>query len=159
MTAADYAIIELRPEEFDKCANIWNLERQAALAEKFYGELVSGNRQTFIYMENSEFVGEISLVFDTGDPDYSIPGQRVYLSHMLIRKDCRLQGIGTVLLEFLLDYADMLGFPEIALGVDSDNAVARYLYAKYGFTEVLYEDTDHDGPYLKLLRRRKPMLP
>lgn len=158
MTARDYAIIELRPDEFGKCANIWDPAREPKLAAQFYDELLSGNRQTFIYMEDSEFIGEISLVFDTGDPDYSIPGQRVYLSRMLVKKDRRNQGIGAILLKFLLDYADMLGIPEIALGVDTDNAPARHLYHKFGFTTVIFEGADRQGAYMKLLRYKPPVL-
>ena len=153
MQNRDCAIIELRPADFGRCAAIWDIKRQAHLAAKFLAELESGNRQTFIYMENEAFIGEVSLVYDVDDQQYAIPGQRLYLSHMIVQKARRGEGIGTQLLLFLLEYAAMLGYREIALGVDADNTAARDFYAKHGFTEVLFEGRDAQGPYLKLLRR------
>lgn len=41
---------------------------------------------TFIYLENNEFVGEGSLVFRNNDPDYTIPGKRMYLSRMILKR-------------------------------------------------------------------------
>lgn len=153
MNTVDSAIIELRFEDFERCGEIWDLERQAKLAAKFLAELESGNRQTFVYTENGAFIGEVSLVFESGDPQYTIPGQRVYLSHMVVQKERRRQGLGAQLMGFLLEYAEMLGYREIALGVDADNVAARKFYAKFGFTEVLYEGLDEAGIYFKLLRR------
>lgn len=67
----NFDIIQLPPAEFKKCGNIWNMKRQEKLATQFYGELISGNRVTYVYKEEDEFIGEISLVFDTIDSDYT----------------------------------------------------------------------------------------
>lgn len=44
----NFDIIELSPAEFEKCGNIWNMKQQEALAKQFYGELISGNRVTYV---------------------------------------------------------------------------------------------------------------
>lgn len=45
----DYDICVLEPANFHKCSSIWNMERQSALAKRFYNELVTGNRITYVY--------------------------------------------------------------------------------------------------------------
>jgi ribosomal protein S18 acetylase RimI-like enzyme len=122
-------------------------------AEKWRGEIAEGNRLVFIYKINGEFIGEGALVFDTGDPDYTIPGQRVYVSRMIVKKEYRGRGIGSEILEFLINKATEMGFSEMTIGVDKDNENALHLYRKYGFTEVLFDGADEDGEYYKLMKR------
>ncbi|WP_432355721.1 GNAT family N-acetyltransferase [Sporosarcina sp. A2] len=147
-----YEIKRLNPEEFNKCSNIWDMEKQSKMANNFYSELVSGNRITFIYLENNDFIGEGSLVFENTDPDYTIPDKRIYLSRMIVKKEYRNRGIGSIILDYLIDHAEQLGYGEIALGVDTDNVNARHLYEKKGFTDVLFIGKDNYGEYVKLLR-------
>ena len=139
-------------EDYHKCSNIWNMKAQP-LAEKWREEIVSGKRQVFIYKINGDFIGEGALVFDTGDPDYTIPDRRVYVSRMIVKKEYRNRGIGSEILEFLIKKAKESGFSEMTIGVDKDNVNALHLYRKYGFTEVLFEGADEDGAYYKLMKR------
>ncbi|WP_243356238.1 GNAT family N-acetyltransferase [Bacillus litorisediminis] len=150
-----YQIKKLHPKDYYKCSNIWDMEKRPKMAKMFYDELVSGNRVTFIYLENNEFIGEGSLVFRTKDPDYTIPDKRIYLSRMIVKKEYRNRGIGGIILYYLIDYAEKLGYEEIALGVDTDNLNARHLYEKKGFTNVLFIGEDEYGEYVKLLKKLK----
>jgi len=147
-----YKIKKLNPEEFNKCSNIWDMDKNKNMAKMFYEELVSGNRITFIYSENNEFIGEGSLVFKNNDPDYTIPNKRIYLSRMIVKEEYRNRGIGGIILDYLIDYAEQLGYEEITLGVDTDNLNARHLYEKKGFTNVLFMGEDEYGEYVKLLK-------
>ena len=147
-----YKIKKLNPEEFNKCSNIWDMDKHKNMAKMFYEELVSGNRITFIYSENNEFIGEGSLVFKNNDPDYTIPNKRIYLSRMIVKEEYRNRGIGGIILDYLIDYAEQLGYEEITLGVDTDNFNARHLYEKKGFTNVLFIGEDEYGEYVKLLK-------
>ena len=70
-----------------KCNNIWDMNKKKELAEKFYQELKNGNRITFIYVENNDYIGEVSLVYDMKDNDYTIKNQRIYLSRFLVKKE------------------------------------------------------------------------
>lgn len=149
---ANTVIEPLSVEDYHKCSNIWNMKAQP-LAEKWREEIVSGKRQVFIYKINGDFIGEGALVFDTGDPDYTIPDRRVYVSRMIVKKEYRNRGIGSEILEFLIKKAKESGFSEMTIGVDKDNVNALHLYRKYGFTEVLFEGADEDGEYYKLMKR------
>lgn len=147
----DVTIEPLLFEDYHKCSNIWNMKAQP-LSEKWRDEISSGNRMVFIYKINGEFIGEGALVFDTGDPDYTIPHKRVYVSRMIVKKEYRGRGIGSDILDFLIAKAKEMGFSEMAIGVDKDNIAALNLYKKFGFTNVLFDGADEDGEYFKLMK-------
>lgn len=149
----DFEIIELSPAEFEKCGNIWNMKRQEKLAKQFYGELISGNRITYVYNEDDEFIGEISLVFDTNDLDYTMDGRRIYVSHLIVKPEKRRNGIGKRLVEYATDKAKEMGCSEMSIGVDLDNYSALKLYADSGFDKILFIGEDHQGKYVKLLKK------
>lgn len=146
-------IIILDIANYYKCNNIWDMSKKKELASKFYNELKSGNRITFIYTKQDEYLGEVSLVFDRDDPDYTIDEKRIYLSRFLVKKEYRHKGIGKQLLKYIFDYAKKLGYQEMSVGVDLDNYIALLVYYKYGFTEIIKVDEDEDTKYLKLLKK------
>lgn len=152
ITEKQITIEQLNPDDYGKCADIWNMKSQP-LADKWLDEIKSGNRQVFIYKINGEFIGEGALVFDTGDPDYTIPNQRVYVSRMIVKNEYRNRGIGSEILEFLIAKSKTMGFSEMTIGVDKDNVNALHLYEKYGFTQVLFDGADEDGEYFKLMKK------
>ena len=142
----------LDPADYHKCSNIWNMKSQP-LADKWLEEIKSGKRLVFVYKINGEFIGEGALVFDTGDSDYTIANQRVYVSRMIVKKEYRNKGIGSEILEFLIKKAKETGYSEMTIGVDKDNKNALHLYKKYGFMEVLFDGADENGEYFKLMKR------
>jgi len=148
----DYRIEKLKPENYHRCYNIWDMDRHADKAKKWYNEFISGNRIIFVYIENDEYLGEGSLVLRNDDPDYTIENKRVYLSRMVVKPEYRNRGIGGKLLDYLIDYAKELDYKEMSLGVNIDNIGARWLYEKKGFTNTIFVGEDEYGKYVKLLR-------
>lgn len=148
----DVSIESLKLNDYSKCSNIWNMQSQP-MTNVWHDEIASGNRLVFVYKINGEFIGEGALVFDTDDPDYTIPEKRVYVSRMIVKKEYRGRGIGSEILEFLIRKAKEMGYSEMTVGVDKGNVNALYLYKKFGFTEVLYDGADEHGEYFKLLKR------
>ena len=108
---------------------------------------------TWVYEEGGQFLGEISLVLNKDDPDYTIPGTRIYISRLIVRKENRRQGIGKALVEYAVSRAAEMGYAEMSIGVDMDNYPALRLYAGLGFREILFLGEDADGKYFKLLKR------
>lgn len=149
----EHQIIKLSTENYEKCCNIWNMEKQRALAEQFYDELLSGNRTTYVYTLHGEYIAEISLVLDMNDRDYTIPGKRAYVSRLIVKPDYRRRGIGKALVGFIADRAAELGLSELSIGVDTDNYPALRLYAQCGFDRIIYVGEDTQGRYIKLLRK------
>ena len=125
-------IEQLQIKDNEKCNNIWNMKKQSELADKFYQELLSGNRITYVYKDVDEFIGEISLVKDMNDIDYTIQNQRVYVSHLVVKPEYRCQGIGKMLVEYVTDKAKELGYSEMSIGVDLNNYPALKLYIDCG---------------------------
>ena len=145
-------IIKLDIKDFNKCSNIWNMERHFALAEQFHRELSSNNRLTYIYKIDENFIAEISLVFDMKDADYTIDYQRIYISRLIVKREYRRQGIGKRLLSFAIEKAKEMGYKEASIGVDLDNYPALKLYIESGFDKVICIDKDDQGAYIKLLK-------
>ena len=149
----DHEIIELSPDDFEKCRNIWNIRRHEDLAKQFREELLSGKRITFVCVQNEKYVGEISLVFEKGDPDLTIKDRRVYLSRLIIKCSEREKGIGKALVSAAVEKAKSLGFSEMSVGVDPDNFHLLSFYVKFGFDRITLIEENKRGKYLKLLKR------
>ena len=145
-------IISLQPKEFDRCADIWNMERHPELAERFYKELCSGNRVIYVYQKDGDLLGEIALVYDMHDPDYTIENQRAYVSHLVVKKEYRRQGIGNSLVAHVVEQAKRMGLRELSIGVDLNNFAALKLYIGMGFDKVIFIGEDAQGCYVKLLK-------
>jgi ribosomal protein S18 acetylase RimI-like enzyme len=146
-------IIELDIKNFEKCNNIWNMKRNKELKERFYNELLNKTRMTFVYTKDEEYIGKISVVFNKNDEDYSIPGMRLYISRIIVKKDCRGKGYGKKLMNFIIEYAKREGYEELSLGVNLDNYIALKLYVELGFNKIQYIGEDSDGKYVKLIKR------
>lgn len=146
-------IIALDIKNFEKCNNIWNMEKNKELKDRFYKELLAKNRMTFVYSKDEEYIGEVSIVFNKNDEDYSIPDVRLYISRIIVKKDCRGKGYGKKLMNFIKEYAKREGYKELSLGVNLDNYIALKLYVELGFNKIQYIGEDSDGKYVKLIKR------
>ena len=146
-----YEIFRLQPRDFRRCGNIWDMRKHRKRWRKWRREVRSGKRATYIYAEGSEYLGEGSLVFDNGDREYTIPGQRVCLSRLVVKKEAQGRGIGGTLLAYLCEEARRMGYSEMSLGVNVVNARARHLYEKHGFEEF-WRGEDEYGEFIKMLK-------
>lgn len=148
-----HQIISLLPQDFHKiCPDIWDTVKHAEFAGQFERELYSGNRIAYIYQSDGENIAEISMVFDEDDPDYTIAEQRAYISHLVVRREYRRQGIGRELVRFIVEKAVEMGYKELSIGVDLNNYPAIKLYVDCGFDKVIFIGKDEQGEYLKLLK-------
>jgi len=128
------------------------MDSHKELANRFFSELQSGNRLTYVYKKDGMFVGEISLVFDTDDSDYTIKDKRLYVSRLVVKKQLRRMGIGRKLVEFASNLAKDMGYKELSIGVDLDNYPALRLYSDTGFNKIIFVGEDDRGKYVKLLK-------
>ena len=148
-------IIELDIKDFEKCNNIWNIDKNKEHKDKIYNELLNKNRKTFVYVKNDEYIAEASLVFNKEDEDYTIPGKRIYLSRIIVKKNYRGKGYGKKLMNNIIEYAKKENYEEMSLGVNLDNYIAFKLYVDLGFTKIQYIGEDSDGKYVKLIKKLK----
>ena len=144
-------IEKLDLKDYNKCNNIWNMST-CEFTEKFRKEIEDGNRMVYIYKIDEEFIGEIACVFEMNDSDYTVPNHRIYFSRLLVKRENRNQGIGGILIDYMLNVVKSLGYKEATIGVDKDNAAALHLYRKKGFTTVLFDGEDEYGEFYKLMK-------
>ena len=130
-------ILKITMDDYPACAALFG--GQCRFAQTCLEQRGTGNREAWLLRVDGEPVAECHLVYD--DPEYgTVPGKRVYLSRMATRKEYRRQGYGEAIARFVLDLAKEMGFAEIALGVNCDNAAALALYRKLGF--AVYESAE-----------------
>ncbi|MDE6124590.1 MAG: GNAT family N-acetyltransferase [Eubacterium sp.] len=144
----DKEIVKITLDDYYKCSNIWDM-KNSPHTENFINQIKAGNRMVYVYKINNEFIGEGNLVIKSDEKDYTIPNKRVYLSHLIVKKEFRNQGIGAEILDFLIETAKKLGYSEISLGVDCGNDTAVHIYRKKGF-EIFFIGKDEQGEYYKM---------
>lgn len=146
------SIIRLKPEDAGKCRRLWTSGKGEGYAQLFYQQLVRGERLAFVYLAGEELAGEVDLVFEMGEPGYTLPGKRIHLSRLMVKESFRRRGIATALCLHAAEAARMLGFSELSLGVGLDNFAALKLYHKLGFNTILFVGEDPGGRYMNLLK-------
>lgn len=142
-----YQIIQIGLDDYPKCNAIWNMQT-CPYTDMFIEQIKAGNRDVFILTVDGEYIATCDLVYD--NPEYgTIPGKRLYLSRLIVRKEYRKKGYGNALSRYILSLAKKKEFEEIALGVDCDNSAAVNLYKKLGFS-VYEECEDKDGRFYRM---------
>lgn len=90
-------------------------------------ELESENSSYLIARMNDKIIGfaGIKVVLDEAD-----------IMNIVIKKNYRNQGIGTLLLESLISLAKRLNLNSLSLEVSEENLPAIHLYQKFGFESL-----------------------
>ncbi len=70
------------------------------------------------------------------------PGVRANLSHFILFREYRNRGLGGELLAFALRELRSRGYGEFTVGVEAENHIAKHLYEKHGFTEIIAHGSD-----------------
>ena len=88
------------------------------LKYRFYKELLNKNRKTFVYTKDDEYIGEVSVLFNKNDEDYTIPGICLYISRIIVKKEFRVKVYGKKLINHIIEYAKTEKYKELCLGVN-----------------------------------------
>lgn len=84
-------ICEIGIDEYGKCSNIWDMEK-CPFTDDFKKQITEENRSVYIYKRNGMFIGEVDLVINMPEKGYTIFGERIYLSRLIVKK--RIQKTG-----------------------------------------------------------------
>jgi putative acetyltransferase len=139
----------IRPTRTDDAAGINELRRMVGVFENILGipsERIKRNEDYIANMdENTHSFVAVSKDNDGNDIVIGNAGLVVYSNHrtrhsasigLMVHKDYQRMGVGSALLEALIDIADnwlMLVRVELTVFVDNERAIA--LYEKYGFVK------------------------
>jgi len=84
-----FNIIPLKLRDFKKLGDIWNLKSKRNRARKWKSEMRRGIRQGYVCVEGGALIAQGDLVYDGSGPDYTIPGQRVCISRVIVKPERR----------------------------------------------------------------------
>lgn len=129
MTLSHFKTIEpILLSEFDDFWNTSTLKQ----------ELENTNSHYFVAIKNNTILG-FAGIWKAVD--------EYHITDIVVRKDYRMQGIGSKLLEKLIEISKLEKVTSITLEVNENNLYARKLYDKYGFQTLgirkkYYNQTD-----------------
>ncbi len=111
-------------------------------------ELTSDDRHVLVTRDMNQAVTGVATfqtVADTAD-----------LHRVVVRSDVRGQGIGRLLVQAGLEWAEAMGATQMLLEVESNNSVAIRLYQNMGF-EPIHRRPDYYGEGLHALVMSRPL--
>ena len=139
-------MVELRPITEDNFIEAFNL-RLAPGQERFVSHPIRSLAQAYVYRDQCQpfgicaegrMVGYVMVIYDYDVPEYDI-------WHMMIDESMQGRGFGGEALDRVIEYIKAKPFgtsDRVALTCNRDNAAARRLYEKKGFSATGVEDGD-----------------
>ena len=108
-------------------------EFEKALVDCSREYFLNGDQTTVFAMDGDKIAGCATLSYINIMPTYSHPtGKRAHLMNVYTRKEFRRQGVGSLMVNFLIDEAKSRGVTEISLDATDMGAP---LYKSLGFNE------------------------
>lgn len=120
-------------------------------------DIENGIIDIFALFDDDKIIGELRVKYINDDNRFAEKGKRAYLYAFRIHKNYQGKGFGNFLLENVLKRLTENGYSEFTVGVEDDNARARYMYEKDGFKEPIArikESYQGDSYEYDLLLRR-----
>ncbi|MDH4945303.1 GNAT family N-acetyltransferase [Sulfurimonas sp. C5] len=84
----------------------------------------------FVYKIEDKIVGMVSLLYSYST---ALSAKVGIVEDMIVQSDYRGIGVGSALLEHLIEYANKKGLKRLTLLTDADNELAQKMYGKFGF--------------------------
>ena len=151
-------IREATPADLPRLPELFDYNDVPGMIAANARRITSGKHSIFLLLDGGDLIGELHVTWRSDDPLIAIDGQRAYLSAFRIREDKQGYGFGSFLLDSVIRSIEQAGYREITVGVEDDNARARHMYKKRGFTERVARCSEsYQGDayeYDLLLRRR-----
>lgn len=152
----------------DKMKETWN-NIESSTAKYFINGIENGNIEFWTIQKDEDnlVIGELYIFWDSEDKDEANGKNRAYLCAFRLDKGFRGKGLGSKLMEKVLERVKEKGFNEVTIGVDNDDRERLcHIYESWGFTELVklqnsdyhYRDKNnnavyYDEPYEVYLKR------
>lgn len=111
-------------------------------------QINNGEIDIWVLSEGDRLIGELHSSYDSDDPLQAVRDRRAYLSAFRVHEDCQGRGFGKLLLKNVIAALADMGYHELTIGVEDDNARALHIYQCFGFTELIerkYEEYQGDA--------------
>ena len=125
-------MICIRPMTRDDIDGVMEIEKESFVPPEvvcsWIEELSKEHAYTYVAEHNEDgnaaIIGYINFMNVAGE---------IQLDHVAVRKTCRREGIGRMLLQQMMEVAVSLGINALTLEVRSSNQTAIQLYERFGF--------------------------
>ncbi len=112
----------------------------ASPTAKYFCENISSGNAIFWTVENdNELIGELYVFKNLEDKDFADGISTAYLCAFRVREDYRGNGIGSSLLNSVLEDIKSSGFARVTIGVSPDEERNLKLYKNLGFNNIVKE--------------------
>lgn len=100
-------------------------------------DIKNGTTDIFALFCDDNLIGELRVKYISEDIRFAEKDKRAYLYAFRIHKNYQGKGLGTHLLESVIDELQKIGYFEFTVGVEDDNFQAHYIYEKFGFVHPI----------------------
>jgi len=107
------------------------------------GKIVENGGQVFFALEDKIAIGTVAMIKSSND--------RFELAKMTVQEDFRGKGIANILMDECLKFAKQNNAREIFLISNDSLIIARNLYDKYGFKEVVLDSQKYERGNVKMI--------
>lgn len=107
-----------------------------AWKKTFVDENLSGKRKTFFAFDQSKYIGQCTLLFESSDKVMTGNKKAEIIKLELIKK-YRGKGLATKIYEFVKAYAKSVGIKTLTIGVEPCEVRNMQIYFHWGFTNFL----------------------
>ena len=106
-------------------------------------KIVDDGGQVFFAVDNNNTIGTVAMIKSS---------ENIFeLAKMTVKSDYRGRGIANMLMDQCIDFANQKDAKEIFLISNDSLKIARNLYDKYGFSEVVLDSPKYDRGNVKMI--------
>lgn len=128
---------KLKTSELPILTELFNYKDVDDMIAENTHNIENGTIDIFTLFDDAKLIGELHVKYDNEDKDFAEKGKRAYLFAFRVHKDYQGKGLGSYLLETVIDELSNIGYHELTVGVEDDNSRARYMYEKHGFIQSI----------------------
>ena len=132
-----HIVRKLKTTELPMLTELFNYKDIDDMITENTRSIENGIVDIFALFDDNKLIGELHVKYDNEDKDFAEKGKRAYLFAFRIHKDYQGKGLGSYLLETVIDELNANGYHELTVGVEDDNIRARYMYEKHGFIQPI----------------------
>ncbi len=132
-----HIVRKLKTTELPLLTQLFNYKNIDEMIAENTRDIENGIVDIFALFDGDKIIGELRVKYISNDNRFAEKGNRAYLYAFRVHQKYQGKGLGNFLLENVLTILAENGYSEFTVGVEDDNTKARYMYAKYGFTEPI----------------------
>ncbi len=132
-----YIVRKLKTTEILLLTHLFNYKNVDEMIAENTKDIEIGAIDIFALFDDDKIIGELRVKYISDDNRFTEKGKRAYLYAFRVHQKYQGKGLGSFLLENVLLILAENGYREFTVGVEDDNARARYMYEKNGFAEPI----------------------